>query len=273
MLDNDSAHLMLDQSAPASIRREDMEAVQALWDVRFLKHTSTRRGLGRPVVLMRRFLHAALFPLLAQLSEFHAALARMVSAVAAEQAEDEELGERVAVLERLLESAATQTSGHADSGHSLAVAALSATGGPVVVTADAGGGERLPAELRRARTDVEIAQGEPPWSLLERAESSLRGLAIGRSLERLEPRGALELLRAARTRLAPDGVIVVEGADPRSLAGLLDFWTDLARVRPYDPESVCRLLEDAGFTRLEVHADLPPEAGYTVLARAGTSTQ
>jgi SAM-dependent methyltransferase len=102
--------------------------------------------------------------------------------------------------------------------------------------------------------------------------ASLGGIFASQVIEHLFPGELLTVLKLARERLAPGGVIVLETLNPETLGVLAkSYYQDLDHKQPVDPEYLAGLLELRGFERVELHRlrrfepadrlpDLPPPA-------------
>ena len=69
----------------------------------------------------------------------------------------------------------------------------------------------------------------------------------------------LELVRLAREKLRPGGILVLETPNPGTLIVLSTFSIDLTHVRPYHPEVLRWLLEDLGFEGVQLQFSSPAE--------------
>jgi SAM-dependent methyltransferase/predicted nucleic acid-binding Zn-ribbon protein len=88
--------------------------------------------------------------------------------------------------------------------------------------------------------------------LEQQADGSLGAIFSAQFVEHLQPRVLLHLLRVARTKLGPGGVIVTETVNPHSPRALKAFWADLSHVHPLFPESLVMWHRLIGYTRARV---------------------
>jgi 2-polyprenyl-3-methyl-5-hydroxy-6-metoxy-1,4-benzoquinol methylase len=88
---------------------------------------------------------------------------------------------------------------------------------------------------------------------LERLEPATLGAIFSAQLvEHLPPPTLVRFLELARTRLRPDGRLVLETINPVSPLALRNYYADLTHAQPLVPETLRLLVEHAGFREVEI---------------------
>jgi O-antigen chain-terminating methyltransferase len=96
--------------------------------------------------------------------------------------------------------------------------------------------------------------------LVARPEGSLGGILCSHVVEHLWPADHMRLARLCAAALRPDGVLILETPNPKSLiAGSINFSCDPTHLRLVFPETLAFMLERAGFVdvRIEYLAPVP----------------
>jgi hypothetical protein len=113
------------------------------------------------------------------------------------------------------------------------------------------GGRRPVLELRPPE-----GGGDPLAELAAAGDGSLGAVLARRVFESLAPRQVYELVLVAFDKLRPGGRLVVEGANPRSLAGLIEGSRGIpGRDQLVDPGYLRWLLDAVGFAETGVESD------------------
>lgn len=79
-------------------------------------------------------------------------------------------------------------------------------------------------------------------------DASLGVLFSAQVIEHLPPESLLRFLALARTKLASDGLLILETVNPHSPPALKAFWVDLTHQHPIFPEVALVLCRGAGFS-------------------------
>jgi SAM-dependent methyltransferase len=91
---------------------------------------------------------------------------------------------------------------------------------------------------------------------------SVRAVTSFHVFEHVPPKVYRELVQAAFRSLQPGGVLIVETPNPTNLTvGAASFYLDPTHLRPVNPDYLAFLLEDVGFSEVEIRF-LHPNSGY-----------
>jgi hypothetical protein len=256
-------------SAPPTVRAADVDELTASWDIRFVVTASGRTRLGPLVTQIRRFLQAALFPLLVRISEFNAASVRVLAALAEHASELEgrnaALEERIERLERDTRVAVHAPFGNVDETRELRERIVDATlSAPGLIVA-AGEVAEIVERLRDARREVLVADDDAA-SAVEEAGEGIGAVVLVGALEQLAPSNAARLLEIVADGLAPGGVLAVEAVNPRSARALLAL-SSADGLHPYDFDALEELLGSLGYVDVRLDLPTPHSARYSVVAR------
>ena len=93
----------------------------------------------------------------------------------------------------------------------------------------------------------EVALGDGIEYLRSAEQGSLGAVVAIEVIEHLPYQQLTELLHLARSRLRPDGVLLVETVNPHAIDAMKAFWVDLTHVQPIFPEVALELCRLAGF--------------------------
>jgi O-antigen chain-terminating methyltransferase len=108
------------------------------------------------------------------------------------------------------------------------------------------------------REGLDARQTDALTALRAASPASLGGVFAAQLIEHLFPGELLELIRLARSRLAPGGAIVLESLNPQSLGVLAkSYYKDIEHKQPIDPDYLGELLRLAGFESVEVRRAMP----------------
>jgi O-antigen chain-terminating methyltransferase len=110
---------------------------------------------------------------------------------------------------------------------------------------------------------LEVSEGDLLDHLRGLPEGSLGGVFASQVVEHLVPAVLSALLAEARRVLRPDGLLLLETVNTRSVVGLLEvFHRDPTHERPLHPDTLSFLAAAAGFTdvRVELRSPVPPDA-------------
>lgn len=89
--------------------------------------------------------------------------------------------------------------------------------------------------------------------LAARPAGSLGGILCSHVVEHLWPADHMRLARLCAAALRPDGVLILETPNPKSLiAGSVNFSCDPTHLRPVFPETLAFMLEQVGFEDVEI---------------------
>jgi len=102
-------------------------------------------------------------------------------------------------------------------------------------------------------------------------DNSLGGIFAAQVVEHLPAFDLVRLVREACRTLQPSGALVIESVNPESLMTFAEFYIDPTHVRPYHPQAISWLFEQAGFSAVEVELSVDPEPDRPLppLAAAG----
>jgi SAM-dependent methyltransferase/predicted nucleic acid-binding Zn-ribbon protein len=93
--------------------------------------------------------------------------------------------------------------------------------------------------VKRARAKGRKVECVDALEFLERQpDGSLGAIFSAQFVEHLQPEVLMRLLRVARMKLRPGGVMITETVNPHSPRALKAFWVDLTHVHPLFPESL-----------------------------------
>lgn len=108
---------------------------------------------------------------------------------------------------------------------------------------------------------------------LEAAQpGSLKGVFSAQVIEHLLTHEIERFLTASLAALRPNGVLVVETINPRSLHALANhFFADLSHVRPVHPETLRFMCEQVGFSSVAL-MELSPHPAMVESSRLGSGT-
>jgi O-antigen chain-terminating methyltransferase len=130
------------------------------------------------------------------------------------------------------------------------------------------GVDRSEAAVARAReAGLEVREGDLLAELDASADGSLGGVVSFQVLEHLSLPAVLRLLRTARRKLRPGGVLVVETVNLASLIVFARAWTlDPTHRLPLHPLTLRFLADEAGFASSEIvySGEVEPEARLEV---------
>ncbi|HSP95307.1 MAG TPA: class I SAM-dependent methyltransferase [Thermoanaerobaculia bacterium] len=106
---------------------------------------------------------------------------------------------------------------------------------------------------------LSIEEGDGLAILSSRPDGSLGGIVALQVVEHWRVEAVFALLREARRKLAPGGVLIAESINTDSLSSLKAFFLDPSHVRPVPAEALEFLARAAGFTdtRIEYRSPLP----------------
>ncbi len=115
----------------------------------------------------------------------------------------------------------------------------------------------LMLELARDR-DLSVVQGDALGVLNTVEDASLGGIFASQVAEHLFPGELLRLVKLARKKIAPGGVLILETLNPKSLAVLAkSYYKDLDHKKAIDPDYLAALIELAGFTNATANLTMP----------------
>lgn len=110
------------------------------------------------------------------------------------------------------------------------------------------------------RHDVVTEPKDALTALRDVEDASLGGIFASQVIEHLYPGELLELLTLSRRKLAPGGVVALESLNPQSMGVLAkSYYKDLDHKQPIDPDYLGRLMELAGFEKVQVRKIRPFE--------------
>jgi cyclopropane fatty-acyl-phospholipid synthase-like methyltransferase len=110
--------------------------------------------------------------------------------------------------------------------------------------------EGMVAHCREKGHDVSVAEATDYLSA--QADQSLGAVVALQVVEHMPYEMLLRFLDLVRTKLTPDGVLVVETVNPHSIPALKTFWVDLTHEKPIFPEVALALCRVFGFEAAEV---------------------
>lgn len=120
-------------------------------------------------------------------------------------------------------------------------------------------GNALQARSCRER-GLDVVDGDLLVFLKLQAVGSLGGVFAAQVAEHLPPAVLQELLRESHRALRPDGLLVLETVNPRSVTGLLEvFNRDLTHEKPLHPDTLRFLAAAAGFSDVRIGMRSPVE--------------
>lgn len=90
-------------------------------------------------------------------------------------------------------------------------------------------------------------------------DNSLLGITAFQVVEHLPVDYLIEFIKAARRKIAPGGILILETVNPDSLTSLKNFYTDLTHKNPIPSATLRFLVESVGFKSAEVRftSDIP----------------
>jgi SAM-dependent methyltransferase len=264
----------------APVRREDLDALGATWDLRFPEISSSRRRAGSLVRVLRQALQKALFPTLARQSEHNATVMRVVTSLAertlAEEAQagapagnglefdqlgfldafrgsEDEIRDRQRRFVDLFHSSTGRVldlgCGRGEFLEVLRDAGIDGFGVDASIT--------LVAHCAAKQLDVEHA--EALEFLASVADRSLGGVYSSHLVEHLPGNDIPRLLILAAAKIELGGTLLIETDNPRSLAAQLGFSVDFTHSRMFDPDALRWLFESVGFVDVSVEFLHPPD--------------
>jgi O-antigen chain-terminating methyltransferase len=119
---------------------------------------------------------------------------------------------------------------------------------------------------------LDVAQGDLLAFLRGRKPASLGGVFAAQVAEHLPPAVLQGLLSEAHRVLRPDGLLLLETVNPRSVMGFLEVYNrDLTHERPLHPDTLRFLAAAAGFSdvRVEMKSEVEPLARLQPVPRDG----
>lgn len=127
---------------------------------------------------------------------------------------------------------------------------------------------RLVAEATAAGLDV--ALGDAVSTVAAIPDGSLGGIAMIQVIEHLTPQGVVDFVAAARHKLAPGGVVIVETVNPQSLYTFAhSFYLDPTHTNPVHPAYLKFLFDEAGYRDVGIEwRSEPPENDVLVVDEA-----
>jgi hypothetical protein len=214
----------------------DSETLEGLWDVRFFEYPRGRRRLAGS---FRTVLHAALFPLLTQLSEFQAAVARRLGALSAFEMTTatklRDMEERLIGIERSLRGSAPDGDRSPASPQGVVRDLQSDARVVVVVPPEMERGQSATVESSRLQ-DIRQLGGE-----------SVDIIVFGRALEGCDLAAVRSAIAEAREKLKGDGMITVSGADMTVPSGPKTESDEPALRKSLGSQAIRQLLLEAAF--------------------------
>lgn len=126
---------------------------------------------------------------------------------------------------------------------------------------DAHGVESNSLQAQSCRENgLDVVEGDLIAFLKLQADGSLGGVFAAQVAEHLPPAVLQTLLREAYRALRPDGMLVLETVNPRSVMGLLEvFNRDLTHEKPLHPETLRFMAAAAGFQEARIGFRTPVE--------------
>lgn len=104
------------------------------------------------------------------------------------------------------------------------------------------------AMVRRCRAKaLDVVAGDGVHELTSARDSSLGAIFAAQVIEHLSYDDLMKLLRGARDKLRPGGVLVMESVNPHVPQALKHFWIDPTHRHPLFPETVIALCRLTGF--------------------------
>ena len=105
---------------------------------------------------------------------------------------------------------------------------------------------------------LEIVQQEAVTHLEALEPGAVDTIVASHLIEHLPPTTFFRLIELAGTKLAPDGLMILETPNPTSvLGGSVNFHRDPTHVHPIHPDTLAFLCEQAGFSNVEVRPLVP----------------
>jgi SAM-dependent methyltransferase len=275
----------------APVRREDLDALGATWDLRFPEISSSRRRGGSFVRLLRQALQKALFPTLARQSEHNATVMRVVTSLAervlAEETQDAKASGSGFELDelRFLDAFRGSEDETRDRQRRFAEYFYGSTGR--VVDLGCGRGEFLEV-LRDAQIDafgvdasatlvahcgdkqLDVDCADALEFLASVTDRSLGGIYCSHLVEHLPGNDIPRLLALAAAKIELGGRLLIETANPRSLAAQLEFSVDFTHNRMFDPDALRWLYESVGFVEVNVEFLYPPDTSTPTIHTGAT---
>jgi 2-polyprenyl-3-methyl-5-hydroxy-6-metoxy-1,4-benzoquinol methylase len=106
-----------------------------------------------------------------------------------------------------------------------------------------------PAMVERAhRSGLQVQQADAVTFLDTLAPESLGAVFAGQVIEHLSYDDLIRLMRGARDKLVPGGILVMETVNPHAPQALKHFWIDPTHRNPLFPETVLALCRLTGFS-------------------------
>ncbi|MEP6809614.1 MAG: methyltransferase domain-containing protein [Chthoniobacterales bacterium] len=96
-----------------------------------------------------------------------------------------------------------------------------------------------------------LEQGALPY-LADQPDGSIGGIFCAQVIEHLAYEDLLQLLRLARKKLEPGGVLILETVNPHSPRALKTFWVDLTHNKPIFPEVLVTFCREMGYEEASV---------------------
>lgn len=104
---------------------------------------------------------------------------------------------------------------------------------------------------------VEAVFGDALDYLRSVPNDSLLGVTAFQVVEHLPTDYLTELVKAARAKTAPGGVIILETVNSNSVSSLRTFYLDLTHKNPIPPETLKFLVENAGYRDVSIRYSSP----------------
>jgi SAM-dependent methyltransferase len=124
------------------------------------------------------------------------------------------------------------------------------------------------AEMVRASRErgLTVEQGDVTGFVSALPPGSFGGIFAAQLVEHLPPRFLASFLEDCRRALRPDGLLVLETVNPRSLVALVEsFYRDLTHEKPLHPETLAFALRAAGFRDVSLRYSSPVPARARLL--------
>ena len=119
---------------------------------------------------------------------------------------------------------------------------------------------------------LDVVHGDLVAFLRAEPAGAIGGVFAAQVGEHLPPAVLQEMLREAHRVLRPDGLLVLETVNPRSLVAFLEIYNrDLTHERPLHPDTLSFLAAAAGFTdvRVELRSPVEPAARLQAIPTGG----
>jgi 2-polyprenyl-3-methyl-5-hydroxy-6-metoxy-1,4-benzoquinol methylase len=117
--------------------------------------------------------------------------------------------------------------------------------------------------------------------LAEQPEHSIGAIFCAQVIEHLPHEKLMELLKLARGKLKPDGLLILETINPHSHRALKTFWVDPTHNKPIFPEVLVVLCKETGYPEASVRfpcgtgnleTDRLSEGEYAVVAKTAATS-